>query len=188
MIQMTPFALTRFQAERLIVDRMISIRMLDRPFHFILFVILNCSVKVSPANFDRCTDYFPNAESQEIHDGMPSGSTDGLLVPAFKYKDIRSFIVGEQGFGRLTKVENHYVRLCPSSSAPILGSGLPDIAIPTEQPARKRLGTECIRRGLRCTCSHAFAHDRCSFRCKGVPTRKLQSTQAPVFVLHRRSG
>ena len=38
---------------------------------------------------------------------MPSGSTDGLLVPAFKFKDIRSFVVGEQGFGRLTKVENH---------------------------------------------------------------------------------
>ena len=30
-------------------------------------------------------------------------------------------------------------RLCPTASALILGSGLPDMAIPTEQPARKRL-------------------------------------------------
>ena len=46
----------------------------------------------------------------------PAARSDGLLVPAFKYKDIRSFIVGEQGFGRMTKVENH-VSTLPTSSA-----------------------------------------------------------------------
>ena len=46
---------------------------------------------------------------------MPSGSTDGLLVPAFKFKDIRSFVVGEPGFGRLPKVENHQVSTLPHS-------------------------------------------------------------------------